>query len=315
MMTINSWHKHARSIKRTVLLLMLFILPPALPVNAQQPPAPSADQNAAPDTAVLANMNNRRNPLIQITTNVGDIWIELFPQAAPANVEHLLTLIGNEEWRQRLYENNTFHRIERNLVIQTGAQHEQPTTQRQQPPAVPYVSDEINALGLGLEQLPALQADGQPHPWLNISDADDFRTRLLRPLYDQLGINTVEELADRQNEVLSTLAGMNLLQVHEMLGYEYNTRLPSRRPLSGSVVMVNRGPGSNQSEFAILLADMPWLTGTHTVIGQMVGGETPATLISQRRPGNIFISSIGLATPGQPVGVGSEISQAARGLQ
>lgn len=310
-MKLQSWPRH---ITATV-LIMAFTLPLPFSVNAQLPPS-AADQPATPGAAILANMSNRRNPLIQITTNVGDLWIELFPQAAPTNVEHFLTLLTDDTWRERLYLNNTFHRVERNLFIQAGQPAENRAMGRDlpRPPLPETVSDEINARGLGLEQLPVLQANGQPHPWLNIADADAFRQRLLEPLYDQLNINSKEELVSRQHEVLSALADMNVLQAHELMGYEYNPRLPSRRPLSGSVVMVNRGPGSNQNEFAILLADMPWLTGTHTVIGQMVSGDTPATLISQRRPGNILISSIRLATPGQPSGVDSEISQAAGGL-
>lgn len=281
------------------------------PNTATRSDTDSSSTTPGAPAAVMANMNNPRNPLVWINTNVGDIWVELFPQAAPNNVEHLIALLNDEQWRQRLYENSTFHRVERNLFIQTGQLSE--ADERFETP--PRVGDEINALGLGLEQLPALEANGQPHAWLNIRNADDFRKRLLRPLYEQLGISDSEALAAQQGQVLGRLSDMNLLEAHQLMGYEYNARLPSRRPLAGSVVMVNRGPNTNQSEFAILLADMPWLTGTHTVIGQMVGGNTPATLISQRRPGDIQVISIQLTTAGSTGRTGSGISQSTGGLQ
>jgi len=304
-MTPNRWLKTNR---HTILSLCTLLISQILALSAQaQVPDPSqgAVNSSNPGQAVLSSMSNQRNPLVQINTNVGEIWIELFPQAAPDNVEHFMTLLGDDAWRQRLYESTSFHRLERNLFIQTGELKED----REILDALPTVSDEINARGLGLEQLPALQANGQPHPWLNISDADDFKQRVLSPLYEQMGIASREMLSTQQGEVLSRLTALNLLQAHELMGYEYNPRLPSRRPLAGSVVMVNRGPNSNQSEFAILLADMPWLTGTHTVIGQMVGGSTPATLISQRSPGDIMISAVQLTSTGQAGRAGNELSQ------
>lgn len=304
-MTPNRWLKTNR---HTILSLCTLLISQLLTLSVQaQLPASSqgAVNSSNPGQAVLSSMSNQRNPLVQINTNVGDIWIELFPQAAPDNVEHFMTLLGDDTWRQRLYESTSFHRVERNLFIQTGELKED----REILDTLPTVSDEINARGLGLEQLPALQSDGQPHPWLNISDADDFKQRVLSPLYEQMGIASREMLSTQQGEVLSRLTALNLLQAHELMGYEYNPRLPSRRPLAGSVVMVNRGPNSNQSEFAILLADMPWLTGTHTVIGQMVGGSTPATLISQRSPGDIMISAVQLTSTGQAGRAGNELSQ------
>lgn len=307
----HRWLVRTRNVALSLCALMM-----TLSAHAQLPDASQGDSNNitatdAANQAVVANMNNRRNPLVQINTNVGDIWIELFPQAAPANVEHLMSLLNDEAWRQPLYENTSFHRVERNLFIQTGQLAENRETLH----AVPTVNDEINARGLGLEQLPALEPEGKPHPWLNISDADDFRRRVLGPLYEQMGIDSRETLNTQQREVLNRLTSLNLLQAHELMGYTYNSRLPSRRPLAGSVVMVNRGPGSNQSEFAILLADMPWLTGTHTVIGQMVGGNTPATLISQRRPGDIMITSVRLVSTGQTGRSGNAISQPSGDLQ
>lgn len=320
-MKSNRWFARTQQLYQILLLLVIF---PITTLTAQTP-ADSSMVQASEDTtgtdlpvaaanpdapeAVLASMSNPRNPLLQINTNVGNLWVELFPQAAPDNVDHLMDLLSDEQWHPRLYENTTFHRVERNLYIQTGALDEAEADRDQ----LPRVNDEINGIGLGLEQLPTLETNGQPHSWLNISDANDFRQRLLRPLYAQLGINNREELASQQRQVLDRLNDMNLLQAHELMGYEYNARLPSRRPLAGSVVMVNRGPNTNQSEFAILLADMPWLTGTHTVIGQMVGGSTPATLISQRRPGDIRVISIELAAAGQTGRTGSAASSPSAG--
>lgn len=231
-------------------------------------------------------MDNPRNPLIAIQTSQGEIQVELFQDAAPQNVQFFLDLAAgqapvaaagsNLPTAQPYYDGMTFHRVIRDTLIQAGAPER---TGRQRPMST--VIDEINARGLGLEQQSLLDASGRPHPWLNIGDQDDFKQHVLLPLYRNMNIINEQALQAQQGTVLQRLQSMNLLQFHEMLGYRYDGSLPSRRPARGSVMMVNRGPGSNDGEFFIALTDMPWLTGTTTVIGRVASGLQTVERISQ----------------------------------
>ncbi|MEX0737891.1 MAG: peptidylprolyl isomerase [Pseudohongiella sp.] len=240
-------------------------------------------------TSISASMENPRNPLVLIRTSEGDVHLELYPEAAPLNVQRFIDLAeaqlpvpvseGNPSDAEPVhyYDGMTFHRVINNTLIQAGA----PERANRQRPAQ-TVADEINARGLGLEQQPVLDASGRPHPWLNIGGQTDFKQTVLVPLYDNMGIRSQDDLQSRQADVLQRLQTMNLLQLHEMMGYRYNGSLPSRRPGAGSVMMVNRGPDTNDGEFFITLDNTPWLTGTSTVIGRVVSGLDTVQQISRR---------------------------------
>jgi len=239
-----------------------------------------------PSSGIQASMENPRNPLVLIDTSQGEIYIELLPEAAPLNVQRFLDLAeaqlpvpgvnGGPDGPRNYYDGLTFHRVISNTLIQAGA----PERANRQRPAQ-TVPDEINARGLGLEQQSVLDASGKPHPWLNIGGADDFKQTVLEPLYREMGIRNDNDLLTRQGDVLQRLQSMNLLQLHELMGYRYDGRLPSRRPGRGSVIMVNRGPGSNDGEFFIALDNTPWLTGTSTVIGRVASGMPVVEQISR----------------------------------
>jgi peptidyl-prolyl cis-trans isomerase A (cyclophilin A) len=262
------------------------ILLVAASVTAAQDTGSTAlpSSQAMPDSGV--RMDNPRNPLIAIQTSQGDIQIELFQDAAPQNVQFFLDLAAgqapvaaagsNLPTAQPYYDGMTFHRVIRDTLIPAGP----PARAGRQRP-ISSVIDEINARGLGLEQQSLLDASGKPHPWLNIGDQADFKQHVLLPLYRDMNINNEQALQPQQGTVLQRLQAMNLLQFHEMVGYRYDGSLPSRRPARGSVMMVNRGPGSNDGEFFIALTDMPWLTGTTTVIGRVASGLQTVERISQ----------------------------------
>ncbi|MBI5244000.1 MAG: peptidylprolyl isomerase [Elusimicrobia bacterium] len=65
-------------------------------------------------------------------------------------------------------------------------------------------------------------------------------------------------------------------------GYAFEDEiLPGRafnRP--GLVAMVNSGPNTNGSQFFITLAPLPWLTGKHTIFGEVVKGLEAALAIA-----------------------------------
>lgn len=229
--------------------------------------------------ALIPMMENPRNPLLEISSSEGDIYIELFPDAAPLSVRRVLELTNGQLMPSpagAYYNGLTFHRAVPGHFLQTGA-----AERADRPRPVP-IADEINARGLGLEQQKLLDASGTPHPWMNIADQRDFQSRVLAPLYRNMNITGTDQLAAQQDQVIQRLRDMNLLQLHELAGYRYNGGLPSRRPLAGSVMLANHGPGTNDGELLLSLVDAPWLTATHTVIGRVVSGLTLAGSISRQ---------------------------------
>ena len=49
---------------------------------------------------------------------------------------------------------------------------------------------------------------------------------------------------------------------------------------SGKLAMANAGPNTNGSQFFITVAPTPWLTGNHTIFGEVVEGQEVADKIS-----------------------------------
>ncbi len=50
---------------------------------------------------------------------------------------------------------------------------------------------------------------------------------------------------------------------------------------AGKLAMANAGPNTNGSQFFITVAPTPWLTGKHTIFGEVVEGQSVADHISQ----------------------------------
>lgn len=81
-------------------------------------------------TPTWASQENTKseNPHVLLSTNVGDIELELYPQKAPVSVENFLSYVNNG-----FYNNTIFHRVISNFMIQGGGFTEDMTQKQTQP--------------------------------------------------------------------------------------------------------------------------------------------------------------------------------------
>jgi len=67
-------------------------------------------------------------------------------------------------------------------------------------------------------------------------------------------------------------------------GYKFQDETkgsPHKFDKAGKLAMANAGPGTNGSQFFITVAATPWLTGNHTIFGEVVEGQDIADKISK----------------------------------
>lgn len=283
------------ALRRSLLVpLLLWLLPVAL--TAQTPAQPSAiPPPAAAGTLRSVTIGGRvieltvdslDNPLVVLQTSQGDMVLELFPQEAPETVANFLALATGTkpfidpatgmETTRPFYDGLVFHRVVNGFMIQGGS----PTGAGDGFPGYRF-ADEISALSLGLDKMLVLDASGAPNPVLGIQSEDDFQQNILGPLYAAMNITSQEQLDVRIGEVDQRIRSMTVQQSYEMLGYHFRNDLQSRAPVRGVIAMANSGPDTNGSQFFITLGDAPWLTGKHTVFGEVKAGLETADAIGR----------------------------------
>ncbi len=67
-------------------------------------------------------------------------------------------------------------------------------------------------------------------------------------------------------------------------GYQFEDETkgsPHKFDVKGKLAMANAGPNTNGSQFFITVAPTPWLTGNHTIFGEVVEGQEVADNISK----------------------------------
>jgi len=67
-------------------------------------------------------------------------------------------------------------------------------------------------------------------------------------------------------------------------GYRFEDEVPSGGPAfdkPGLLAMANAGPGTNGSQFFVTVAAAPWLTGRHTIFGEVTDGYDVVETISK----------------------------------
>jgi cyclophilin family peptidyl-prolyl cis-trans isomerase len=238
--------------------------------------------------AARAAMRSSVNPLLQFESSAGTFYVELYRDQAPTNVQRVLQLVEGQfplqdsatgsEFTPRYYNGLTFHRQIPGLLLQLGSPLLHPLG------GPPLMAEEISAASLGLDSMPALLPDGQTHPALNITDRESLASLLLDPLYQELGIESLEQLREQQEAVYERLQALSVQDVLELQGYSYRQDLESSPVVRGSVLLANSGPGGNRGELSFVLDQAPWMTGRYTVIGQLVDGVDIVDELSRSTP-------------------------------
>ena len=232
-------------------------------------------------------MEDSSNPLMLVSTSAGPIYIEMLPAEAPENVARFIEFTVGEvpltetdsilTASPRYYNGSQFHRVIPNFIIQAGS----PEHNAHGPPR-DYLADEINASALGLDRLPVILQAGEVNPILNTDSQQEFASRVLEPLYRQLGIDSPEQLETEESAIIDALQSLTVMRLYEYEGYRYQNRYPTRAITRGIVALANDGPNRNGPEFFISLNDAPWLDGRYTVIGRVVEGMETADDIGDK---------------------------------
>ena len=64
-------------------------------------------------------------------------------------------------------------------------------------------------------------------------------------------------------------------------GYSFDDEFNSHPIVRGALAMANAGPNTNGSQFFITVAPTTWLTGKHTIFGEVVEGQDVVVKISE----------------------------------
>ncbi len=229
-------------------------------------------------------MKNEQNPLVSMKTNMGEIVIELYSDAAPETVKNFLELAeGTKEFtdpkdgqkkKEPYFNGVTFHRVIDGFMIQGGDRKGDGTGG----PGYRF-NDEISAAALGLNKLTLAEAPQYQR---------ELQMAAQQKVFQELGIRSQEDIDKKMDAVNAAfqkaVTQLKNSTVEELLttsGYQYNNQLPSVPNETFTLSMANSGPNTNGSQFFINLADNAFLNGKHTVFGKVLKGREIAKSISK----------------------------------
>lgn len=196
-----------------------------------------------------ASVPDRTGLFAVISTDKGDLVVELFPEAAPKTVENFVTLS-----EKGFYDGIIFHRVIPQFMAQTG----DPQGTGTGGPGYSF-EDEIDATALGLD---TMKAGVTPY----------YQRQIMMAAIKKLGIEDEATFQQRRAEVereAQSLAEKSVKEVLELNGYSYREGLASVPGKRGALGMANSGPNTNGSQFFINQVDTPHLNGLHTFFGQL----------------------------------------------
>ena len=261
----------------TFCLALLLLVPNTLPAQTA-PPA------------------GKKNPVVVMKTEFGDVTIELWSDIAPVTVENFVGLAmgtkeftdprGGQKGTRPFYDGVTFHRVIDDFMIQGG----DPTGTGSGGPGYAF-EDECYEIG------PELTGD--------IADEQQAYMvfeQLLLPYFQ----NTEQpdaELTAIVQDCEQQQSGRPLM-IHPVEWYQQktgsDTPVRARGALKakvayGTICMANAGPNTNGSQFFIVTkkSGCDWLDGKHTVFGQVVNGMDIVHKIEKKGNG-VRIASIRL---------------------
>jgi len=204
---------------------------------------------------------SENNPIARINTNMGEIVIELYEDAAPNTVANFVSLAESG-----FYKDVIFHRIIKGFMAQGG----DPTGTGTGGPGYRF-ADEINAIALGLDKEKEI---GQSQ--MQAAQREVFQKygvdsqEKLNELVAEIGEEKLmKEIMDAANALATGESKMDGLVSD---GYSFDDSLPSVAVAYGTIAMANAGPNTNGSQFFINHKDNFFLNGKHTAFGMVIEG-------------------------------------------
>jgi cyclophilin family peptidyl-prolyl cis-trans isomerase len=220
------------------------------------------------------------NPTVVVKTSHGEFEAELFADEAPKTVKNFVALAEgkrpfinpktSKEEKRPFFDGLVSHRIIPKFMIQLGC----PLANGKGGPGYQF-EDEINAKALGLDKEKAFVVKNGKlaggHPKMSLQQHE--MQRYVMPVIDKkVGIKDPRNRGEKMAEITAELAKLSIKDVYELVGYKYNDKLKSRKPLRGTLAMANSGPNTNGSQFFISTVDNDYLAGKHTVFGKVTKG-------------------------------------------
>lgn len=122
----------------------------------------------------------KKNPMVVLKTNYGDITVELFQKEAPISVDNFLTYV-----KDGFYDATIFHRVMNGFVLQAGGMAEVDGTLKQKEQRDPIKNEATNGLSnkkgtLSMARTSAINS-GTSHFFINLVDNTRLDHRGIEP--------------------------------------------------------------------------------------------------------------------------------------